>query len=212
MSGENSVRDCRVGTEWERTEMVVAWREQGPQTATGPLWEVAVERESQSEPWSVYSHFQAQTDGHVDVIEMQRCVSACYAAELEQMRLDDPERWMRGQVSARYPDICGKNRRLDEFIANHTALCQTAGCTLFGRLHLVADDAGVQHTALHMSGPGWELEVATLPGTEEWRIWGLGGRPLPTDAHQDFATGMHFAESRVRQLNAQRQHGGEAQR
>lgn len=72
----------------ETTGTITAWVERGPEGKLGPLWEVAVERMTENEPWSIYATFEGYHDGDVDFAEMQRCIIAGIRAKQELARLN----------------------------------------------------------------------------------------------------------------------------
>ncbi|KTR19647.1 hypothetical protein [Curtobacterium citreum] len=186
----------------ETTGTIVAWIERGPEGQHGPLWEVAVERVTADEPWTIYAAFEGASDGHLDFDELHRCASAGYRAEQELMRLTDPERWGRGEMAARHPELIHRSAKpLEKYVAAHTYRCRQRGCTLYGLFHVADDETQVQHTALHAIGRGWELEVATEPGGDHWHVLTAGGRRVAAEDPRDFAAAFSSAERRVSELN-----------
>jgi hypothetical protein len=186
----------------QTTGHVVAWTELGPQGKRGPLWEVTIEREAPGAPWTLYAAFEGFEDGAAQFDELSRCASAGYRAERELMRLTDPERWARGEVAARHPELIHRSvKPLEAYVAKHSYRCTLRGCTMYGLFHVADDETQVQHTALHATGRGWELEVATTPGDDRWCVLTAGGRSVSADDPHDFAAAFSTARRRVEELN-----------
>jgi hypothetical protein len=197
---QNQERDQTVN---ETTDRIVAWTEFGPQGERGPLWEVTIERETPDAEWTLYAAFEGFEDGAADFNELQRCASAGFRAERELMRLTDPERWTRGEVAARHPELNWSSiKPLEKYIASHSYRCRQRGCTMYGLFHVADDATQVRHTALHATGRGWELEVATAPGSDRWQVLTSGGRVVSADDPRDFAAAFSTARRRVDELNA----------
>jgi hypothetical protein len=185
------------------TEPTVAWTEFGPQGKRGPVWEVTIERLTADAPWTLYAAFEGVDDGDADFNEMQRCASAGFRAERELMRLTDPERWTRGEVAARHPELNWSSiKPLEKYIASHTFQCRQQGCTMYGLFHVADDERQVQHIAMHAAGRGWELEVSTEPGGVRWCVMTSGGRRVTADDPLDFAGAFEKAARQVVALNA----------
>ncbi|WIB16274.1 hypothetical protein DEJ34_03835 [Curtobacterium sp. MCPF17_050] len=186
----------------ETSGRIVAWTEFGPQGERGPLWEVTIERLTADEPWTLYAAFEGFEDGAAQFEELSRCASAGYRAERELMRLTDPERWARGEMAARHPELLHRSvKPLEAYVAKHSYRCALRGCTMYGLFHVDDDETQVRHTALHATGRGWELEVATAPGSDRWQVLTSGGRVVSADDPRDFAAAFSTARRRVDELN-----------
>lgn len=185
----------------ETTGTITAWVERGPAGERGPLWEVAVERMTPDEPWRIYATFEGYHDGEADFAEMQRCVDAGRDAERELMRLCEPDRWARGEVAARHPELSGHPRKIDAYIDSHSFPCRTRGCLQYGLWHVAEFEDQVVHTAFHLRGNGWALEATTTPGDEQWVVRHVSSGRRATGAEaQDLAAALASAKRRVKAL------------
>lgn len=195
---QNQERDQIVD---ETTGTITAWVERGPEGERGPLWEVAVERLTPDEPWQIYATFEGYHDGEADFAEMQRCVDAGRDAERELMRLCEPDRWARGEVAARHPELSGHPRKIERYIDSHSFRCMQRGCLHYGLWHVAEFEDQVAHTAFHLRGNGWALEATTAPGSEQWTVRHVAtGRPVTGVEPQDLAAALASAERRVQAL------------